>query len=30
VTHDPDDTPLPAAVTTGEEPFIIIGAIAGG
>jgi hypothetical protein len=30
VTHDPDDTPLPAAVTTGKEPFIIIGAIAGG
>ena len=30
VTHDPDDTPLPAAVTTGEDPFIIIGAIAGG
>ena len=30
VTHDPDDTPLPEAITTGKEPFIIIGAIAGG
>ena len=24
------DTPLPAAVASGEEPFFIIGAIAGG
>ena len=30
VTHDADDAPLPEAITTGEEPFIIIGAIAGG
>ncbi len=27
---DSPDTPLPAAVATGAEPFIIIGAIAGG
>jgi hypothetical protein len=30
VTHDPADTPLPAAVASGAEPFFIIGAIAGG
>jgi len=30
LSHDPPDTPLPAAVTTGEEPLMIIGAIAGG
>ena len=24
------DTPLPAAVATGQEPFLVIGAIAGG
>lgn len=27
---DPPETPLPAAITTGEEPFLIIGAMAGG
>jgi molybdopterin synthase sulfur carrier subunit len=27
---EPPDTPLPAAVTSGEEPFLIVGAIAGG
>ena len=27
---DPPDTPLPEAVATGSEPFLIIGAIAGG
>ena len=26
----PPDTPLPNAVTTGAEPFLIIGALAGG
>lgn len=26
----PPDTPLPASVTEGREPFLIIGAIAGG
>jgi hypothetical protein len=30
VTHEPPDTPLPAAIATGTEPFYIIGAIAGG
>jgi hypothetical protein len=27
---EPPDTPLPEAVTSGKEPFLIIGAIAGG
>ena len=27
---DPTDTALPDAIATGEEPFLIIGAIAGG
>ena len=30
LSHDPPDAPLPAKVATGEEPFYIIGAIAGG
>jgi hypothetical protein len=30
VTHDPPDAPLPEAVASGEEPFCVIGAIAGG
>lgn len=30
LTHDPPDTPLPDAVTSGKEPFIVLGAIAGG
>ena len=30
LSHEPPDTPLPAAVATGEEPFLIIGAMAGG
>jgi len=30
ISHDPTDTPLPAAVASGEEIFQIIGAIAGG
>ena len=30
LSHDPPDSPLPAAVTDGTEPFCIIGAIAGG
>ena len=29
-SHDPVDAPLPDAVATGEEPFVIVGAIAGG
>ncbi len=30
VTHDPPDTPLPEAIASGAEPFLIVGAIAGG
>ena len=30
LSHQSADTPLPAAVTTGAEPLIILGAIAGG
>jgi|SRR5579871_2094220 sulfur-carrier protein len=30
LTHQPPDTPLPEAVASGKEPFIVIGAIAGG
>jgi sulfur-carrier protein len=30
VSHDSPDAPLPEAIATGKEPFMIIGAIAGG
>lgn len=30
LSHEPLDTPLPEAVATGNEPFLIVGAIAGG
>ncbi len=30
VTHEPPDAPLPDAVGSGEEPFVVLGAIAGG
>lgn len=30
LSHEPPDTPLPEAVVSGKEPFLIIGAIAGG
>ena len=30
LTHEPADAPLPAAVTDGAEPFLVIGAMAGG
>ena len=30
LTHEPPDAPLPERVVSGEEPFIVIGAIAGG
>jgi sulfur-carrier protein len=30
LSHDPPDTPLPEAVATGVEPFLVVGAIAGG
>jgi len=29
-SHTPPDTPLPQTIADGEEPFLIIGAIAGG
>jgi molybdopterin synthase sulfur carrier subunit len=30
VSHEPADAPLPEAVASGKEPFLIVGAIAGG
>jgi sulfur-carrier protein len=30
LSHQPPDTPLPAAVATGAEPYLIVGAMAGG
>ena len=30
LSHDPPDAPLPAAVASGAEPFLIVGAVAGG
>lgn len=30
LSHDAPDTPLPDAVARGAEPFMIVGAIAGG
>ena len=30
LSHEPPDAPLPDAVATGAQPFMIIGAIAGG
>jgi molybdopterin converting factor small subunit len=30
LSHDSPDAPLPEAVAHGQEPFLIIGAIAGG
>ena len=30
LSHEPPDTPLPDAVAAGAEPFMIVGAIAGG
>jgi molybdopterin synthase sulfur carrier subunit len=30
ISHEPPDAPLPDAVQSGAEPFIVIGAIAGG
>ena len=29
-THEPPDAPLPEAIACGKEPFLIVGAIAGG
>jgi molybdopterin converting factor small subunit len=30
LSHESPDTPLPDAVATGAEPFLVIGAMAGG
>jgi len=30
LSHQPPDFPLPLKVVSGEEPFLIVGAIAGG
>jgi len=30
LSHESPDAPLPASVASGQEPFMIIGAIAGG
>ncbi len=30
LSHDPPETPLPDAVASGAEPYVILGAIAGG
>ena len=30
LSHESPDTPLPEAVATGAQPFMIVGAIAGG
>ena len=30
VSHDDPDSPLPEAIALGQQPFLIIGAIAGG
>jgi sulfur-carrier protein len=30
LSHDTPETPLPSAIATGDEPFLVIGAMAGG
>jgi hypothetical protein len=30
LSHEPPDAPLPEVVATGAEPFLIVGAMAGG
>ena len=30
VTHDSPDAELPGSIATGEQPFMIVGAVAGG
>jgi len=30
LSHEPPDTPLPDVVATGAEPYLIVGAMAGG
>jgi hypothetical protein len=30
LSHEPPDAPLPEAVAAGREPFLVVGALAGG
>ena len=30
LSHEPPDAPLPEAVVSGKEPFLVVGAVAGG
>jgi hypothetical protein len=30
LSHEPSDAPLPDAVATGAEPYVVLGAMAGG
>jgi molybdopterin synthase sulfur carrier subunit len=30
LSHEPADAPLPDEVATGKEPFVVLGAVAGG
>jgi molybdopterin synthase sulfur carrier subunit len=30
LSHEPPDAPLPEAIASGAEPFLLVGAIAGG
>jgi molybdopterin synthase sulfur carrier subunit len=30
LSHEPPDAPLPEAIATGAQPFLVVGAIAGG
>jgi molybdopterin synthase sulfur carrier subunit len=30
LSHEPPDAPLPEEVASGKEPFLVVGAIAGG
>lgn len=30
LSHEPPDAPLPDAVVTGTEPYVVVGAMAGG
>ena len=30
LSHEPPDAPLPEAVASGREPFVVVGAVAGG
>jgi sulfur-carrier protein len=30
LSHEPPDAPLPEAVVAGDEPFVVVGAMAGG